>query len=56
MSYNVKSTYLVPSVTLKVMEVDGICGEYMSCMSMVKLSKFPEKLMVRVKIEDEDSK
>ena len=39
----------------KVMEVDGICGECTSCMSMVKLSKCPKKLVMRVKIEDEDS-
>ena len=39
----------------KVMEVDGICGECTSCMSMVKLSKCPKKLVVRAKIEDEDS-
>ena len=39
----------------KVMEVDGICGECTSCISMVKLSKCPKKLVVRVNIEDEDS-
>ena len=39
----------------KVMEVDGICGECTSCISMVKLSKCPKKLVVRVKIEEEDS-
>ena len=39
----------------KVMEVDGICGECTNCMLMVKLSKCPKKLVVRVKIEDEDS-
>ena len=40
------------------MEVDDICSECTSCMSlsMVKLSKSPKKLVVRVKIEDEDSK
>ena len=39
----------------KVMEVDGICGECTSCMSMVKLSKCAKKLVARVKVEDEDS-
>ena len=39
----------------KVMEVDGICGECTSCMSMVNLSKCPKNLVVTVKIEDEDS-
>ena len=36
----------------KVKEVDGICGECTSGMSMVKLSKCHKKLVVRVKIED----
>ena len=52
MSYNAKSTYLVPSVTLRSWR---LMASVVSVQVACRWSKCPTKLVVKVKIEDEDS-